>query len=376
MKVAILGAGAWGTALAMAMAPRHAVLLWGRNGAVMDDMAARRENHAYLPGFTLPQALQVSADLSAALAHLQPGACSDGGSGSGSDSNSDTGTDTDTDPGPAADVGQAGASPSPGLLILATPVAGLRPLCTQLRALHIGGLAVPNIVWLCKGFEEESALLPHQVVRAIFGPSLPSGVLSGPSFAEEVARGLPCALTIAAEDGGLRQQVVAAVHSGNLRVYSTDDVTGVEVGGAVKNILAIATGVIDGMGFGANARAALITRGLAEITRLGVALGGRGETFTGLTGMGDLLLTCTGELSRNRRVGLGLALGKPLATIIDELGHVAEGVRCAQAVRALARARGIDMPIADAVAGVLFDGDSAAAMVTRLLARDPRAETP
>ena len=168
--------------------------------------------------------------------------------------------------------------------------------------------------------------------------------------------------------------MVTAIHSPTVRIYSTDDVTGVEVGGAVKNILAIATGVIDGMGFGANARAALITRGLAEITRLGVALGGRSETFMGLTGIGDLLLTCTGDLSRNRRVGLGLAQGKPLSTIVDELGHVAEGVRCARAVHALAQSKGIDMPITAAVAGVLFDGDSATAMVSRLLARDPRTE--
>ena len=208
----------------------------------------------------------------------------------------------------------------------------------------------------------------------MLGPSIPAGVLSGPSFAQEVARGLPCALTIASEDAALCRQVVTAIHSPTVRIYSTDDVTGVEVGGAVKNILAIATGVIDGMGFGANARAALITRGLAEITRLGVALGGRSETFMGLTGIGDLLLTCTGDLSRNRRVGLGLAQGKPLSTIVDELGHVAEGVRCARAVHALAQSKGIDMPITAAVAGVLFDGDSATAMVSRLLARDPRTE--
>ena len=258
---------------------------------------------------------------------------------------------------------------------MATSVAGLRPLCERLRALRSEECPLPNIVWLCKGFEQDTSLLPHQVVRAVLGPELAAGVLSGPSFAQEVARGLPCALTIASEDAVLREQVVAAVHSRSLRIYSTDDVIGVEVGGAVKNILAIATGVIDGMAFGANARAALITRGLAEITRLGVALGGRSETFMGLTGIGDLLLTCTGDLSRNRRVGLGLAQGKPLEAIIAELGHVAEGVRCAQAVRELAQRRGIDMPISNAVAGVLFDGDAASEMVNRLLARDPRSET-
>lgn len=334
MRVTILGAGAWGTALALGLAERHDVLLWGRDTMAMLEIDRQRENRHYLPGFVLPPGLQVGADLAGALAHLQ------------------------------------GA----GLLIVATSVAGLRPLCVRLLAAATSGAPLPNIVWLCKGFEEATSLLPHQVVHAVLGPAVPAGVLSGPSFAQEVARGLPCALTIASNDGVLRDVVVAALHSRTLRIYSTDDVAGVEVGGAVKNILAIATGVIDGMGFGANARAALITRGLAEITRLGVALGGRSETFMGLTGVGDLLLTCTGDLSRNRQVGLGLAQGKPLSAIIAELGHVAEGVRCARAVRSLALTHKIDMPITAAVAGVLFDGDSAADMVTRLLSRDPRIE--
>ena len=342
MNITILGAGAWGTALALSMAPRHAVLLWGRDVTAMAETDRLRENRSYLPGFLLPAGLQVTDDLPRALSHLQ------------------------------ADINV------PGLLIVATSVAGLRPLCQQLSmlqpALQPGNGRFSNIVWLCKGLEEGSALLPHQVVQAELGAALPAGVLSGPSFAQEVARGLPCALTIASRHPALREQVVAAVHSTNLRIYSTDDVAGVEVGGAVKNILAIATGVVDGMGFGANARAALITRGLAEMTRLGVALGGRSETFMGLTGVGDLLLTCTGDLSRNRRVGLGLAEGKPLSAIIDDLGHVAEGVRCAQAVRTLARQHAIDMPIIDAVAGVLFDGDSATAMVARLMGREPRSE--
>ena len=334
----MLGAGAWGTALALSIAARHPVYLWGRDAAAMQAIDIQRENRHYLPGFALPAGLQAGADLGAALTHLQS------------------------------------ETSDPGLLIVATSVAGLRPLCLQLRALQGAAAPLPNIVWLCKGLEEGSALLPHQVVRDVLGGGIAAGVLSGPSFAQEVAQALPCALVIASENASLRERVVAAVHGRALRVYSSDDVTGVEVGGAVKNILAIATGVIDGLALGANARAALITRGLAEITRLGVALGGRTETFMGLTGIGDLLLTCTGELSRNRRVGLGLAQGKPLATIVAELGHVAEGVRCAQAVRGLAQSRGIDMPITAAVAGVLFDGDAAATMVTRLLARDPRSE--
>jgi glycerol-3-phosphate dehydrogenase (NAD(P)+) len=330
MKVTILGAGAWGTALAIVLAERHDVVLWGRDAAAMQDAAVRRENAGYLPGFRLPDSLCIGADFDAAIAHV--------------------------------------AGPD-GLLIMATAVAGLRPLAQRLQ-----GRAIPNLVWLCKGFEEKTQLLPHQVVRDVLGNALSIGALSGPSFAQEVARGMPCALTIASDNAVLREAVVRAVHAGSVRVYSSDDLVGVEVGGAVKNILAIATGVVDGMGLGLNARAALITRGLAEITRLGIALGGRMETFMGLTGVGDVLLTCTGDLSRNRQVGLGLAQGKTLDAIVAELGHVAEGVRCAQAVCTLARARGVDMPIANAVSAVLFNGVSPQEMVTRLLSRDPTNE--
>lgn len=329
MNITILGAGAWGTALAMSLADRHSVMLWGRDAAAMQDTDQRRENAVYLPGFRLPDSLLLSADFSAAIAHV--------------------GTD--------------------GLLLVATSLAGLRPLAMQLQP-----YAIPNIIWLCKGFEADTHLLPHQIVREVLGNDIPAGALSGPSFAQEVAQGLPCALAIASDNAALRELVVSAVHGPSMRIYSTDDVIGVEVGGAVKNILAIATGIIDGLKLGMNARAALITRGLVEITRFGVALGGRTETFMGLAGMGDLILTCTGDLSRNRKVGLGLAQGKKLEQIVTELGHVAEGVRCAQAVRALAAERGIDMPITNAVAAVLFDGDLPREMVGRLLARDARNE--
>ena len=328
-KITILGAGAWGTAVAMALAGRHDVLLWGRNGEAMAAMAASGEN-SYLPGFPLPPQLRISADFDAAVAH---------------------------------------AAGEHGLLIAACPVAGLRPMLQQLKNKAIG-----NLVWLCKGFEGGTGLLPHQVVQEVLGDTIPGGALSGPSFAQEVARGLPCALTIASHSAALRAKVVSALHGGTIRVYASEDLVGVEVGGAVKNVLAIATGVADGLGLGLNARAALITRGLAEITRLGTALGGQTETFMGLTGMGDLILTCTGDLSRNRRVGLGLAQGKALETIVAELGHVAEGVPCAKAVRELARRMGVDMPITNAVAGVLFDGDVPHVMVQQLLSRDPRAE--
>jgi glycerol-3-phosphate dehydrogenase (NAD(P)+) len=332
--ITVLGAGAWGTAVAIALAARHDVLLWGRNPAQMAATEAARDNVAYLPGHPLPPALRVSADFEAAIAHVT--------------------------------AAPAGTTP---LLIAACPVAGLRPLLEQLK-----GRAIPNIVWLCKGFEYGTGLLPHQVVREVLGESVAGAALSGPSFAQEVARGLPCGLTVASSSAELRERVVSLVHGGSVRVYACDDMVGVEVGGAVKNILAIATGAADGLGLGLNARAALITRGLAEITRLGTTLGAQPGTFMGLTGMGDLILTCTGDLSRNRRVGLALAQGKALDTIVKELGHVAEGVPCAKAVRELAAKLGVDMPITNAVAGVLFDGASVQETVDRLLARDPRNE--
>ncbi|MCS0590680.1 NAD(P)H-dependent glycerol-3-phosphate dehydrogenase [Massilia norwichensis] len=332
--ITVLGAGAWGTAVAIALAARHEVLLWGRNPEQMAATEAARDNVTYLPGHPLPPALQVSADFEAAIAH----------------------------------VAQAAPGTTP-LLIAACPVAGLRPLLEQLK-----GRNIPNIVWLCKGFEYGTGLLPHQVVREVLGDTVAGAALSGPSFAQEVARGLPCGLTVASNDAELRERVVSLVHGGSVRVYACDDMVGVEVGGAVKNILAIATGAADGLGLGLNARAALITRGLAEITRLGVTLGAQPSTFMGLTGMGDLILTCTGDLSRNRRVGLALAQGKQLDAIVNELGHVAEGVPCAKAVRELAAKLGVDMPITNAVAGVLFDGESVQETVDRLLARDPRNE--
>jgi glycerol-3-phosphate dehydrogenase (NAD(P)+) len=333
MNITILGAGAWGTAMAIALGARHDVLLWSRFEEEISPMADARENLAFLPGFKLPATLRLSFDLDEAVAHV------------------------------------AATDAAPGLLIMATPVAGLRPTAQQLK-----GKPIPNLVWLCKGFEESTGLLPHQVVAEVLGNNIPAGVLSGPSFAQEVAAGMPCALTIASKSAALCQLTVSAVHGGNIRVYSSDDVVGVEVGGAVKNIMAIAAGVADGLGLGLNARAALLTRGLAEITRLGLALGGRVETFMGLTGVGDLILTCTGNLSRNRSVGLELAKGKPLDAIVKEIGHVAEGVLCVRAVCALAAKLSVDMPISNAVAKVLFNGDTPRDMVARLMARDNKQE--
>jgi glycerol-3-phosphate dehydrogenase (NAD(P)+) len=328
MNIAILGAGAWGTALANALASRQSVLLWARDQDQIDALSSTHQNARYLPGITLDSRLTFTSTLADAVAHART-----------------------------------------GLLIIATPIAGLRPVLRELKS-----LAPTNLVWLCKGFEQDTALLPHQLVQQELGDGLPIGTLSGPSFALEVARGLPCALTIGSPNAELRNKVVTAVHGAHIRVYSTDDLIGVEVGGAVKNVLAIATGIADGLGLGLNARAALITRGLVEITRLGTALGGRSETFMGLTGLGDLILTCTGDLSRNRQVGLGLAAGKSLDTITAELGHVAEGVRCVQAVRQLAAAHSVEMPIVDAVARVLFEQSTPQQAIHDLLARDARDE--
>ena len=330
MNISVLGAGAWGTAVAIALTAKNNVLLWGRNATAMQYMASTRDNATYLPGHPLPATLDITADFDRAVRH---------------------------------------ASGAQDLLVIATSVSGLRPTLVACQP-----FAPHNVIWLCKGFEENTQLLPHQIAKELLGDNINAGALLGPSFAQEVAKGMPCALTIASHSQDLCRLVVQALHVNAMRVYSSDDLVGVEVGGAVKNILAIATGVADGMGLGLNARAALMTRGLAEISRLGVALGGKAETLMGLTGVGDLILTCTGDLSRNRKVGLALAQGKTLATIVQELGHVAEGVRCAQAVRGLAAKLGVDMPITNAVAGVLFDGISATDMIGRLLSRDAKQE--
>lgn len=327
MKLAVLGAGAWGTALAIAFAPRHAVTLWSRDGAQADDMAARRENARYLPDCPFPADLSVTADLPAALAGAE-------------------------------------------LALLATPLAGLRATLGRLPA----GLP---FLWVCKGLEAGTGLLPHQVVAEVLGPGSESrcGVLTGPSFAQEVARGLPTAITLAAGDASFATGLAQQLHGGHLRIYANDDLVGAEVGGAVKNVLAIATGICDGLGLGHNARAALITRGLVEITRFGVALGGKRDTFTGLAGLGDLILTCTGDLSRNRRVGLLLAEGRGLDDVVATLGHVAEGVPAAREVARRAQDLGIEMPITLAVAAVLDGKLTPRDAVERLMARDPKAES-
>lgn len=330
MKIIVFGAGAWGTALAAAAASSHEVTLWARDESQAQALAASRENRRYLPGIALVEPLLI---------------CS----------------------GPRIAQLAAGSD----LAIIATPMAGLRELLLQLHD-HPGPVA-----WLCKGFEAPvsgaDGLLGHEV-KAQVAPRLKAGVLSGPSFAMEVARGQPTALVAASEDSTVRDALVAAFHRGNLRIYANDDLVGVEVGGAVKNVLAIATGLCDGLHLGSNARAALITRGLAEMTRLGVALGARAETFMGLSGLGDLVLTATGDLSRNRQVGLLLAQGQSLAQAVASLGHVAEGVYSARTVVNRARHLGLEMPISEAVVALLDGTLKPAQAVAELMGRDPAAE--
>lgn len=324
-RIAVVGAGAWGTALALVAARRHEVTLCARTPEQAASMRAAQENARYLPGFALPSSLVVESDLALAVERAE-------------------------------------------LVVIATPVGALRATAEALAR-----LSPRQVVWVCKGLEAGSGLLPHQVVDAVL-PGVPAAVLSGPSFATEVAAGLPVALTAASTDEVLAERIVHTLHGGAVRVYRASDVVGVEVGGAVKNVMAIAAGIADGLELGANARAALITRGLSEMMRFGLALGGSAETLMGLTGVGDLILTCTGGLSRNRKVGVALGNGRSLDQVLASLGHVAEGVECARAVRAEAERHGVDMPITSAVAAILFDGLPARDALASLLARAPRHE--
>jgi glycerol-3-phosphate dehydrogenase (NAD(P)+) len=328
MNVTVLGAGAWGTALAVHASAVHPTRLWARDAGQAAKLRSSRRNARYLPEVVLPPALQLGADLDAALRH-----------GEG------------------------------GVVVIATPMAGLEPLLARLPASLDAA-----VLWLCKGFQEPGGALGHEIARSVFASSR-VGVLSGPSFAIEVARGQPTALVAASQDRSVGAAAVAAFHHGALRIYTSADPVGVEVGGAVKNVLAIATGIADGMGLGLNARAALVTRGLAEMTRLGVALGADARTVMGLSGLGDLVLTATGDLSRNRTVGLELAAGKALTDILAGLGHVAEGVRSAPMVLARAAASGVEMPIVAAVADVLAGTIRPEDALEQLMRREARAES-
>ena len=327
MRIHVLGAGAWGTAVAIAAARHpagHAVSLFARSAEQVQAMQASRANARYLAGIALPDSLRVAnwADLDAQAADLT---------------------------------------------IVATPTSALRATLGSLAA-----LAHP-VAWLCKGFEADSGRMPHEVQREV-APGLQGGALTGPSFALEVAQGKPAALVAASVHAAVRERLVQAFHGPSLRIYGNDDVVGAEVGGAVKNVMAIASGFSDGLDLGMNARAALLTRGLAEMTRLGLALGAQADTFRGLSGMGDLVLTATGSLSRNRNVGLQLAQGKSLADILQQLGHVAEGVYSCETVVKRARSLGVEMPIAEAVWALLSGRVQADHVVGLLMERDPKPE--
>lgn len=328
MRITVFGAGAWGTALAIAFARNHQVMLWARDPAHVESLRDSRCNTRYLPGVPLPATVEPTADIVAAV---------------------------------------AGAD----LHLIVTPLAGLRETVRELRRITP---ATP-LLWACKGLEAGTGRLPHQIVSEELGSSDACGVLTGPSFAAEVGAGLPTAITLASADPGFAQHWSQALHQPRLRIYASTDPVGAEIGGGLKNVIAIATGISDGMGFGLNARAALITRGLAEIVRLGQALGARSETMMGLSGMGDLILTCTGDLSRNRRVGQELARGRPLAEILGSLGHVAEGVPTTREAVKLAQAHGVEMPISAAVDAILHTpGTELRDAVEQLLARDPKPE--
>ncbi len=332
LRIAVLGAGAFGTALALHLAARaHArpeVSLHVRSPATAAALAAQRENHRYLPGHLLPAEIIVQCGL----------------------------------------AGAVGAD----FLLAAVPSAALLDLVADLRT---AGARAPLVI-AAKGFLPQAAAPGHALIHTALAPQWPAPlcVISGPSFASEVAQGLPTALTVAATDAALAGHVAHWLRADALRVYPTDDLAGLETGGAIKNVLAIAAGASDGLRFGDNARAALITRGLAETGRLSAVLGGRRDTLMGLAGLGDLVLTCTGEASRNRQVGLRLARGEPLPAILRDLRHVAEGVGAAAAAHALAQHHGIDMPIVSAVHRVLSEGMAPADAVRDLLRRDPRGE--
>lgn len=327
--ITIVGAGSWGTALALFLARlKHPVNLWSYDSAHTKAMQNERMNQRYLPGHAFPDTLQVVDDLALALQT-------------------------------AHDV------------VIAVPSAAFRDTLLMLKP-HI--LPATRIVWVTKGLDESSGQLLHETAHEILGSERPYAVLSGPSFASEVAQGLPTAVVIASDNHDFAQDLLKRFNSPLLRVYLSQDVIGVEVGGVVKNVMAIATGISDGMGFGANARCALITRGLAEMTRLGIAMGGQSETFTGLAGLGDLILTCTDNQSRNRRFGLLLGQGKSADVAESKIGQVVEGKRNADLVARVAESLQVDMPIVTAVLAVLQQKITANDALQQLLARAPKAE--
>ena len=330
VKVAVLGAGSWGTALAAVLARNGAgVTLWGRDAPAMAQIAATRRNARYLPDLELPRELAVSSDLAASVR-------------------------------------------AAGVVLIVTPSHAFAQLLEQL-APHLAPGA--GLAWATKGFDPGSGRFLHELVAERL-PGTPAAIVTGPSFAREVAQGLPTAVTVHSMDAAFAQQIAALLHSTHFRAYTGNDVLGAELGGAMKNVLAVATGVADGMQLGLNARAGLITRGLNEMLRLGAALGARAETLMGLAGLGDLVLTCTGDLSRNRRLGLALGRGKPLKEAVAEIGQVVESIETVDTVMRMADAHGIELPIARGVQRVLREQITPAEGLRELLARERKAEYP
>ena len=328
-RIAVLGAGSWGTALAIHLARNgHLVTLWGHLPDEMAVMACERRNPFYLPDIVFPEGLEPTADLPQAVA--------------------------------AANT-----------LLVVVPSHAFREVLERVAPALDGAR---RLGWGTKGLEMASGRLLHQVAAEVLGEDPRPAVLSGPTFAAEVARGLPTAITVASASAQVAEHFAGLLHGETFRAYTTDDVVGVELGGAVKNVLAIAAGISDGLGFGANARAALITRGLAEMMRLGLAMGGRRETFMGLAGVGDLVLTSTDDQSRNRRLGLALGQGRTRAQAAEEIGQVIEGAETAREVHRLGRAHRVEMPICEEVYRVLYEGRSPKEAVRALLSREPKPE--
>lgn len=328
--IAVIGAGSWGTALAIQFARAgHATRLWGRDATQLAQLARDRRNARYLPDAPFPDGLSITPTLAATLADV------------------------------------------PDVLI-AVPSHALRETLTEVRPHLRRGT---RLAWATKGFELETGLLPHQVARAVLGEDVPVAVLSGPTFAKEVGAGLPTAMTIASTDAAFANELAHSLSSSHFRAYTSTDIVGVEVGGAIKNVLAVGAGLSDGLGFGANTRIALITRGLVEMTRLGVALGAQRETFMGLAGLGDLVLTCTDNQSRNRRFGLAIAGGRSVDEAMREIGQVVEGYLAARAVHAVAARHQVSMPICEGIYRVLYQGAPAAELVKGLMTRPIKAET-
>jgi glycerol-3-phosphate dehydrogenase (NAD(P)+) len=329
VPIAVLGAGSWGTALAIQFARGgRPVRLWGRDRERLAAMALSRRNERYLASARFPDSLRISPDLPAALAG-------------------------------ARDV------------LLVVPSQAFRALLEQLAPLLTPAM---HVAWATKGFEQGSLTLPHQVAREVLGPERRIAVLSGPTFAREVGAGLPTAMTVASPDAAYAQALARELSSANFRAYTSTDIMGVEIGGAVKNALAVGAGLSDGLGFGANTRVALITRGLKEMTRLGVALGARAETFNGLAGLGDLVLTCTDDQSRNRRFGLLLAAGRSAEDALAEIGQAVEGYAAARAIHAVAARAAVEMPLCSMVYRVLYEQLPAKEAVRALMSRPIKSE--